>query len=144
MELQELYYKTIREHSLHPRNYMELEKTPGVLEKENVSCGDRIYLLVQFSPEETLQKIAFELKGCSLSTASASMMTEIVKNKKKQDIQAICQEVLETMEGKNPPTTLDSYHDLAVLKAVLPYPVRLKCAAFPWHALMDQIRPAFF
>ena len=136
MNIEELYNKILREHSTNPHNYSSgLRKIPESVQRENPSCGDWICLLARFDASDGLETINFEIEGCSIATASSSIMTEIVKGKKRQEVKKICQEILSVMKGEKEGAFLDSYGDIAALKGVLPFPYRLKCAALPWQAL---------
>ncbi len=142
MELQELYNRTVREHSIRPHNFLNLKKNPQAWEKQNPECGDTIRIFLQWNSQEELE-IAFDMEGCAVSTASASMMTDIVKGKKKQEVEKIYQEVLDVMKGSKEANLLDTYGDLSVFKGILAYPVRLQCAIFPWKTLQDIIEKRY-
>ena len=105
------------------------------MEANNPLCGDKITLEVNLEGEQILD-IAFEGQGCSISMASASMMTELVKGKGAGEALQDVEEVRKMMHGQAPARDLG---DVESLEGVAKFPVRIKCALLPWMALKDAL-----
>jgi nitrogen fixation NifU-like protein len=137
LSLEELYKEVILDHYRAPRNKGRLDPHDVVLERNNPLCGDEIELFLKFEGD-TLQGIAFEGKGCSISQASASMMTEKVKGLDAKDALAMAESIKRMMAGEEDgdPDVLD---DLVSLKGVVKYPVRIKCALLGWNTLLEGL-----
>jgi nitrogen fixation protein NifU and related proteins len=133
MDLKDLYRDVILDHNRHPRNFGHIEAADGEAEGHNPLCGDRLRLSVRMNGER-LEDIRFEGKGCAISTASASLMTEAVKGKERAAIQELFGKVhaLLTHHDAAPDATLGK---LAALSGVREFPVRVKCASLCWHTL---------
>ena len=131
-DLRTLYRDVIVDHSKHPRNFRTLEacrKADGF----NPLCGDRLTVYVQID-KGVIKDVSFEGLGCAIAIASASLMTESVKGKTVAEADALFARV-ERMIGASPDATLDELGDLSALAGVRRFPVRVKCATLPWHAL---------
>jgi nitrogen fixation protein NifU and related proteins len=133
MDLRELYRDVILDHNRSPRNFGRLEVADGRAEGHNPLCGDRLTLSVRMNGER-LEDIRFEGRGCAISTASASLMTEAVKGKDRNAIR----ELFDKMHAllTRPEATADaSLGKLAALAGVREFPARVKCASLCWHTL---------
>jgi nitrogen fixation NifU-like protein len=132
MDLKELYRDVILDHNRHPRNFGRIEPADGRAEGHNPLCGDRLSVFVRMEGERVAD-IRFEGKGCAISTASASLMTEAVKGKDRTAIRALFDKVhaLLTRADAAP----DGLGKLAALSGVREFPVRVKCASLCWHTL---------
>ena len=139
MAFEELYQEIILDHYKNPRNFGEGESSCTSVELDNPVCGDHIKLMVLVNDNGLLKDIMFSGDGCAISMASASMMTEEVKGKPINEVKKILQDVLTVMRGEKEPDTLDELGDLAALKGVTRFPVRVKCATLGWHALEDAL-----
>ena len=138
MELKELYRDVILDHNRHPRNFGRLEDGGAGAEVRhadghNPLCGDRLSVFVRLEGERVAD-IRFEGKGCAISTASASLMTEAVKGKDRSAIRELFNKVhaLLTRPGSEPDGALGK---LAALSGVREFPARVKCASLCWHTL---------
>lgn len=133
MDLKDLYRDVILDHNRRPRNFGPLERADGRAEGNNPLCGDRLSLAVRLDGER-IADIRFEGKGCAISTASASLMTEAVKGKSREEVQALFARVhaLLTQPGATPDAALGK---LAALSGVREFPARVKCASLCWHTL---------
>jgi nitrogen fixation protein NifU and related proteins len=133
MDLKELYRDVILDHNRHPRNFGSFEPADGRAEGHNPLCGDRLSVFVRMDGERVAD-IRFEGKGCAISTASASLMTEAVKGKDRTAIRALFDKVhaLLTRSDAAPDGALGK---LAALSGVREFPVRVKCASLCWHTL---------
>ena len=138
-ELRELYQEVILDHNRRPRNFGKPATSNRQAEGNNPLCGDRftIYLTVKGGRVDDAH---FEGKGCAISTASASMMTEMVKGKTEAEVRALfdaCHHLC--TDGKPSPTAAacdeDDLDRLQVLAGVRDYPMRVKCATLAWHSL---------
>lgn len=139
MELDELYQDIILDHYKHPHNFGEGDSSGIVVESENPVCGDHIKLMVMVDENEMVQEVKFTGSGCAISMASASMMTEEVRGKPLSEVKKIIEDVLDSMRGEKPANALDEHGDLAALKGVMKFPMRVKCATLAWHAIRDAI-----
>ena len=137
MSLEELYKEVILDHYRAPRNKGHLDPHDVSLERNNPLCGDEIELYLKFDGD-TVEGIAFEGKGCSISQASASMMTEKVKGREIKEATALAESIKAMMAGEEDgdPNILG---DLISLKGVVKYPVRIKCALLGWNTLLDAL-----
>jgi nitrogen fixation NifU-like protein len=131
-DLEALYRDVIVDHSKHPRNFRRLEagrKSEGV----NPLCGDRLTVYVQVD-NGVIQDVSFEGLGCAIATASASLMTDSVKGKRVAEADALF-ERLRRMVTAPADAAVDDLGPLSALAGVRRFPVRVKCATLPWHAL---------
>jgi nitrogen fixation NifU-like protein len=133
MDLKDLYRDVILDHNRRPRNFGRLEAPDGEAEGHNPLCGDRLTLAVRMNGER-LEDIRFEGRGCAISTASASLMTEAVKGKDRSEIHELFERVHALLT--RPDAAADaSLGKLAALSGVREFPVRVKCASLCWHTL---------
>ena len=137
MSLEELYKEVILDHYRAPRNKQRLDPHDIVLERNNPLCGDEIELYLRYDGD-VVEGIAFEGKGCSISQASASMMTERVKGMDAKDARALVESIKSMMAG-NEEGDPDVIGDLVSLKGVVKYPVRIKCALLGWNTLQEAL-----
>jgi nitrogen fixation protein NifU and related proteins len=135
LSLEELYKEVILDHYRAPRNKGQLDPHDVALERNNPLCGDEIEVFVKFDGEN-VGEIAFEGKGCSISMASASMMTEKVQGLTVKDAGELAETIKKMMAGEEEgePEVLG---DLVSLKGVVKYPVRIKCALLGWNTLLE-------
>jgi len=133
MDLKELYRDVILDHNRQPRNFGRLEPADATAEGFNPLCGDRLSLFVRLNGDR-IEDLRFEGKGCAISTASASLMTEAVKGKSRAAVQEIYERVHELLTQQNAPPALD-LGKLAALSGVREFPARVKCASLCWHTL---------
>lgn len=138
MSLEELYKEVILDHYRTPRNKGRLEPHDVALERNNPLCGDEIELFVRFDGD-TVEGITFEGKGCSISQASASMMTEKVEGLSAKDSAALAESIKSMMAGEEEGDA-DTLGDLVSLKGVVKYPVRIKCALLGWNTLLEALQ----
>lgn len=131
MSLQDLYRETILDHNQSPRNRQAIDnptKTVGLL---NPTCGDQIKLELQLD-DGIITDIGFTGQGCSISMASASMMTEAVKGKSLEQALALAHHFKAFLTGADSPVPLG---DLEALQGVSQFPSRVKCATLAHNAL---------
>jgi nitrogen fixation protein NifU and related proteins len=137
LSLEELYKEVILDHYRDPRNKGRLDPHDIMLERNNPLCGDELELYLKFEGD-VLEGIAFEGKGCSISQASASMMTEKVKGLEVKGATAVAESIKRMMAGEDEGDP-DTLGDLVSLKGVVKYPVRIKCALLSWNTLLEAI-----
>jgi len=139
MDLKDLYRDVILDHNRQPRNFGRLDPADSRADGHNPLCGDRLTVFLKMSGDR-VEDIRFEGKGCAISTASASLMTEAIKGRRKADIGTLFDKVhsLLTQQGAMADASLGK---LAALSGVREYPARVKCASLCWHTLnaaLDQ------
>jgi len=144
-DLRSLYQEVILDHAKHPRNARLVEQHTCKAQGNNPMCGDRVTVTAQVSDDGRLQDVGFEGKGCAISIASASMMTEALNGQTVAAARQLFDTVHDLCTGKidaeaakaKIPDASDSVDKLASLSGVRQFPVRVKCATLPWHALMS-------
>ena len=137
MSLEELYKEVILDHYRAPRNKGRLDPHDVALERNNPLCGDEIELFLKFDGD-TLEGVAFEGKGCSISQASTSMMTETVRGLTAKDAGRLADSIKRMMAGEEDGDA-DALGDLISLRGVVKYPVRIKCALLGWNTLLEAL-----
>lgn len=137
MTMEDLYKEVILDHYKAPRNKRGIEGATVSLRKNNPLCGDEIEIHAVLADGEVAD-VAFEGQGCSISQASASMLTEAVKGKTIGDAEGMASEFRGMMEGNVEPDE-DALGELVALKGVVKYPVRIKCAVLAWDVLQDAL-----
>lgn len=139
-ELDELYADIILDHYKSPRNRGALETPALSAEGFNPFCGDRVVLSLGLDSDGRIANVGFEGEGCSISQASASIMTELLKGKTIDGASALNTQFREIMAGAEVTDEMaDEIGELAALQGVKQFPVRIKCALLPWATLTDAI-----
>ncbi len=139
LPLDELYREIILDHYKQPRNRGELDPHSARVEGNNPLCGDEIQLDVRLNDGQ-LEDLAFQGRGCSISQASASMMTEAVKAKPLDDVHQLIDIFKDMMRGQ--PVDTEELGDLEALEGVQKFPVRIKCALLAWTTLEEALKEA--
>lgn len=132
-DLRDLYQQIIIDHSQHPHNFYLLEPSDYSKEGYNPLCGDKIILYLN-EQNGIITNIGFQGSGCAISTASASLMTEAIKNKTIDEALVLFnefQQLLTTGKAGSP----EKLGKLAVFAGVTEFPMRIKCATLAWHTL---------
>jgi nitrogen fixation NifU-like protein len=140
----ELYRETILDHYHNPRNHGVIETPSARIEGVNPLCGDELTLYLSVE-DGKIKDVKLEAKGCSINTASGSMMTEAVLGKSIEEANKIIAAFKEMMLSKGKEEDLDfpeDLEDLEALQGVKKYPVRIKCALLPWNTLIEGIETA--
>jgi nitrogen fixation NifU-like protein len=138
MDLRELYQDIILDHGRHPRNFGKLDQPSHFAHGHNPLCGDKItvYLLVD---GDRIADVKFEGRGCAISTASSSLMTEVLKGKNVEEAKQLFNSFHARVTGGVAPDLSEALEDdsyrLEPLTGVKAYPVRVKCATLPWRAV---------
>ncbi len=140
MALDELYKEVILDHYKSPRNKRDLPGAELSCRKNNPLCGDEITVHAHLEGGRVAE-ITFEGSGCSISQASASMLTEAVEGKPVEQAEDLAARFRGMMEGKVEPDE-EAFGDLMALKGVVKYPVRIKCAVLAWDVLQEALSGA--
>ncbi|HXL87301.1 MAG TPA: SUF system NifU family Fe-S cluster assembly protein [Gemmatimonadaceae bacterium] len=133
-EVAALYQEMILDHYRRPRNKGTLERADASVEMKNPLCGDEIELQVAFDGD-SVSDLRFSGRGCSISQASASMMTQLVKGKSSEEIGALKKQFRDLMLGNAPAADDGQLGSLRALSGVARFPARVKCALLAWNAL---------
>lgn len=139
-DMRDLYQEFILDHHKKPRNYGKLEGANRESEGYNPLCGDRvtIYLAIE---DGVIKEVMWEGSGCAICTASASVMTEVLKGKSVESAEELFGKFHDLVTGDpcETPST-EGLGKLAVFFGVREFPVRVKCATLPWHTLQAALR----
>lgn len=136
-ELNDLYQETIIDHSKRPRNKGAVEQATHSAEGYNPLCGDRVQVQLKIE-NGYIQGIGFQGAGCAISTASASLMTEVMKGKTPEEVETAFGKFHDLLTEDRPPA--QDLGKLAVFSGVREYPMRVKCATLAWHTLRAALR----
>ncbi len=138
-ELSELYQQVILDHNKKPRNFRKLENANHTAEGYNPLCGDQLTIYVNLD-NDGVREIAFEGSGCAISKAAASMMTQAVKGKSKEQAEELFKEFHSMVTGElDEETEENSLGNLKIFAGVRDFPVRVKCATLPWHTMQAAL-----
>lgn len=139
-DLRTLYQEIILDHGKHPLNFRVVEHHTCAAKGNNPMCGDRVNVTARLT-DGKIEDVAFEGKGCAISIASASMMTEALKDQTPEAARRLADAVRDICTGKDvrlaDPALAPHMEKLAALSGVRQFPVRVKCATLPWHALVS-------
>lgn len=139
MNFDELYREVILDHCKRPRNFGPLPQATATAHGDNPSCGDEVHLGIVLSPEGVVEDIKFTGQACAISTASTSLMTTLVKGKKREEAEALLKDfenMICHIEETKPPASLGN---LRALAGVRQFPQRVKCAMLGWRALEQTL-----
>jgi nitrogen fixation protein NifU and related proteins len=145
VSLEDLYREVILDHYRTPRNKGHLDSPDAVAQGVNPLCGDELTIELNFEGD-MVSAVAVDGQGCSISQSSASMMTEAIKGKTRDEIASITQKFRDMMSldgevdvGLDPDRPGAVLGDLEALQGVRKYPVRIKCASLGWNVLLDAL-----
>ena len=133
-DLRDLYQEVIFDHNRNPRNFRVMEDADRKVEGFNPLCGDHLTLYLKMDGDK-ITDASFQGSGCAISTASVSLMTEIIKDKTEAEAVALFKTFHEMTTGNDEDIQLEAVGKLAVLAGVREYPARVKCATLAWHTL---------
>ena len=135
-DLRELYQEVIFDHNRHPRNFHAIDDANHRADGHNPLCGDQltVYAVVK---DGVVEQASFVGHGCAISTASASLMTEAVKGKRVEEVEALFRDMHAMLTEAHPETR--DFGKLEVLSGVREFPARVKCATLAWHTLHNAI-----
>jgi nitrogen fixation NifU-like protein len=134
-ELSDLYQEVILDHNKNPRNFREMSDPDRQADGNNPLCGDqlRVYLDLE---DGLVKDVSFVGTGCAISKASASMMTQAVKGKSREEAELLFEEFHKMVTGELDPESEDNHlGKLRIFAGVLEFPARVKCASLSWHTM---------
>jgi nitrogen fixation NifU-like protein len=140
-ELRELYQEVILDHGKNPRNLRRIEGANHHAHGNNPMCGDTLTVYLQTNGQGIIEDVSFVGKGCAISMASASLMTEILKGKTVREAEALFHGFHDLCTNDDADlseaeaTDADAVERLQVLSGVRAFPVRVKCATLAWHTM---------
>jgi nitrogen fixation protein NifU and related proteins len=138
-ELRDLYQEVILDHYKRPRNFGPLEGADHKADGHNPLCGDRVTIYIVMD-QDVIRDIKFEGEGCAISTASASLMTEILKGKTLAEVESLFGEFHTMLTGDPSQPADPAQGKLAVFSGVREFPARVKCATLSWHTLQAALK----
>ncbi|MGM0836199.1 MAG: Fe-S cluster assembly sulfur transfer protein SufU [Bacillota bacterium] len=137
--LDTLYRQVIMDHYKNPRNKGKLEEDGITIDMNNPTCGDRIHLTLKVE-DGKVADAKFDGEGCSISMASASMMTQAVKGLEVEKALALSQIFYDMMLGKEYDDEDLDLGDIEALQGVAKFPARIKCATLAWKAMEKGVK----
>jgi nitrogen fixation NifU-like protein len=137
-ELRDLYQDLILDHGKTPRNHKELPGATATAEGNNPLCGDKCRVYATISGDE-IADVSFLGKGCAISQASASLMTQAVKGHTCDEARSLFERLQRMVKDTATEDDLEALGKLAALAGVKEFPMRVKCATLPWHTLLAAI-----
>jgi len=137
IELDELYREIILDHYRNPRNRGSLDQPSATSEGDNPLCGDEVRVDLDIRDGRVFD-VRFLAKGCSISQASASMMTEAIKGRSLAEVESLFETFKGMMYGADE-VDMEALGDLEALQGVRKFPVRVKCATLAWNTLQGAL-----
>jgi nitrogen fixation protein NifU and related proteins len=140
-ELRDLYQEVILDHVKRPRNSGALAGASHRADGDNPLCGDKVTIFLSIE-DGRIADVRFQGRGCAISLASASLMTEAVKGKTEAEVRAMFEQFhagLTAIDESTAVGALAELDKLAVFGGVREFPVRVKCATLPWHTLVAAL-----
>lgn len=137
-ELRDLYQEVILDHGKNPRNFRVMENADKKIDGFNPLCGDQITLYLKFK-DGKVEDVSFQGKGCAISTASASMLTETMKGKTEEEANTLFDQFRAMVTQKGNPDC-SCLGKLEVFQNLKEYPMRVKCATLCWHAFQSAMK----
>ncbi len=142
-DLRDLYQEVILDHGRHPRNARKIEPASASAHGHNPLCGDQLTVYLSLAADGTVADAAFLGKGCAISVASASLMTELVRGKRPEEVARLFNGLHHLCTGQGtapaPDGLTEELEKLEVLSGVREFPVRVKCATLAWHTLQAAL-----
>ena len=139
-ELSELYQQVILDHNKKPRNFRKLDTANHSAEGYNPLCGDHLTVYIDLE-DDLVKDVGFEGSGCAISKASASMMTQAIKGKSKEQAETLFKEFHSMVTGElDEETEENRLGNLKIFAGVREFPVRVKCATLPWHTMHAALK----
>jgi nitrogen fixation protein NifU and related proteins len=139
MSLDDLYRRVIMDHYQRPRNRGRIEDNAVTIDMNNPTCGDRISLQLLVE-DGKIKDAKFLGEGCSISQASASMMTEAIKGLSLEEALRLADLFSAMMQGEEVDTEQFPLEDIEALQGVAKFPARIKCATLAWKALEKGVK----
>jgi nitrogen fixation protein NifU and related proteins len=138
-QIQGLYQEMILDHYRRPRNKGELAEADETVVMKNPLCGDEITVQLKYDGD-SVSDIGFSGRGCSISQASASMMTQLVKGRNIEEIESLRGRFRDMVMGTENAADDQSLGSLRAFGGVSKFPARVKCALLAWDALTEGVR----
>jgi nitrogen fixation protein NifU and related proteins len=136
----ELYQQMIIDHNRHPRNCRRMDDATHEAEGFNPICGDHYTVYLKIGTDGVIEDAAFDGKGCAISKASASMMTQALKGRTEAAARAMFEEFHKLAVGETPADgAAATLGKLTVFSGISKYPARVKCAVLSWHAMHSAL-----
>lgn len=143
MDPRELYQDIILDHGRHPRNHHALAHPSHFAHGHNPLCGDKVTVFLELDGDR-IKDVSFEGRGCAISTASASLMTEVLKGKTLAEADTLFKGFTAQVTGGDAPEPTAALEDdmdrLLPLSGVKSYPARVKCATLAWRAFEAALK----
>jgi len=138
--LRELYQDVILDHSKHPRHFGKLTGATNTAQGHNPLCGDRVTMYLKVDADGRIADISFEGKGCAISQASASLMTDMLIGRTTAEAEALMGGFLHLVKGDDAgELDPDDRERLDVMAGVSAFPMRVKCATLAWHTMKSAL-----
>jgi nitrogen fixation protein NifU and related proteins len=138
--LRELYQEVILDHSRHPHNSGALAEATHSGEGYNPLCGDKVKIYLAVDAAGKIAKVSFEGKGCAISQASASLMTDLVTGRTLAETEKLMAGFLHLVKGEEVgDLSADDRETLGVMAGVSAFPMRVKCATLAWHTMKSAL-----
>lgn len=139
-DLQDLYQSIILDHNRRPKNYGPLAGASCSAEGRNPLCGDEVKVELRVGPDG-VEDVHFTGSGCAVSRASASIMTQAVKGKSRDEVDRLFTQFHDLVTGKlkPEPDAARALGEMAAFSGVAQFPIRVKCASMPWHTLRKAL-----
>jgi nitrogen fixation NifU-like protein len=139
--LRELYQEVILDHSRHPRHFGALQGATHRGQGYNPLCGDRVTVYLHVDDDGRIDDVSFEGRGCAISQASASMMTEMIKGRSVAEAEDLMGGFLRLVKGEEDANGLagEDRERLDVMAGVSAFPMRVKCATLAWHTMKSAL-----
>lgn len=139
-DLQSLYQSIILDHNRRPKNYGALDGATSRAEGRNPLCGDEVVVELKVE-DDTITDIRFTAAGCAVSRAAASIMTQAVKGKSREEAERLFEQFHDLVTGKLTlePADARKLGEMAAFSGVSKFPIRVKCASMPWHTLRKAL-----
>jgi nitrogen fixation NifU-like protein len=136
-DIADLYQELIIDHSSRPRNFKVLDAAQSA-EGYNPLCGDRLTVYLRMNGD-LIADASFQGEGCAISKASASLMTESIKQKTRDEVEKIFSEFHDLVTGVGNPD-IESLGKLAAFSGLCEFPIRVKCGMLGWHTLRAALK----
>ena len=138
--LRELYQEVILDHSRHPRHFGALTDATHRGEGHNPLCGDRVTVYLHVDGDGHIEGVSFEGRGCAISQASASLMTEMIKGRSVAEAEQLMGGFVHLVKGEHANGLApDDRERLDVMAGVSAFPMRVKCATLAWHTMKSAL-----
>ena len=140
-DLRDLYQDVILDHGKHPRNFRRPDEANRHAHGDNPICGDKVDVYLTVGPDGTISDVAFQGRGCAISQASASLMTEVLTGRSAAEADALFERFRDLCGGDDEKAHAaaesgdPAIERLRVLAGVREFPMRVKCATLAWHAM---------